>query len=138
MLNPIYKDHEIICPCGCGCVLSEVAEQPTNTNHELSNTFNKYVLGSAIVNNKNYHWKDKEQVFYEKGMTRMLDLVREFSLPEAFAIDVMNKIRKNRRGLYSEREQFKQLIKILSKDDNYLYIHKMRAIKAKYEKIINR
>lgn len=137
MLQPIHKDHEVICP-SCGCVLDESVESPITINKDLSNTFNKYVLGSAISTNKNYLFnKDKEQIFYEKGMTRMLNIIREFSLPEAFAIDVMNKVKKNRRGLYSEREQIKQLIKILSHDDNYIFIHKMRAIKAKYEKIIN-
>jgi len=136
MIHPIQKEHELICP-GCGCVLQNINEVSVNdTKQTIPPSLNVYLLGSAITTNRNYFFnKDKPQIYYERALKRLLDITKEYALPDRMAYATMNIVKKNKRGLYSFNHQIKQLLMILAKDENYIYFPKMRAIKAKYETV---
>ena len=136
MLNTIQRDHEIICR-NCGCVVDE--------QHEIIQekaltpvSINIHLLGSTLEKNKKYAFTQTPYEFYqERVLRKLIDITKEFALPESFALDVFNDLKRQKRGFRSETQPIKQLIKLLSKDDNYIHINKMRAIKAKYESILN-
>lgn len=138
MLNPIYADHEIICPCGCGVVLQNI-EEPVNNDsgkQTIPPALNVFLLGTAITTNRNFYFnRDKKQIYHEKALRRLRDITKEYSLPDRIAIEAMNVVTKRKRGLYSFHEQIKQLLIILSKDENYMYFPKKNAIKVKYENV---
>lgn len=134
---PIQSGNEVICPCGCGVVVLVVDELPIQktfpSNHS---SINMLLLGSAIEKNVKYSQRrTRDQLYEEQILRRISDIVNEFSLPERFIIETFNNMKKNKRGFRSETEYMKQLIKILSKDDNYPFIKKLRKIKERYENI---
>ena len=135
MSNTIQKDHEICCK-NCGCVLATIEDY----SHSFSDDFviprsiDMALLGSAINKTK---FRDPKLVYEERALFRLSDLVRKFDLPERFAIETINEMKRKKSGFRSENEPIKILIKILSKDDNFIFIKKLRAIKARYEKTIN-
>lgn len=140
MSSPIQKEHELICPCGCGCVVKVIEEAP---NQEIPKnpviSFNQFLLGSALVKNVKYAQpRSDRQVNEENVLRRLLSTCTEFDLPERFAFETLRHLQRKNRGFRSESEPIKQLLKILSKDENYLHINKMRAIKARYAEILRK
>ena len=137
MLQPIQKDHELICP-GCGVVLGNIQENYNviNTNQKPINV-NTFLLGSALEKNiKMSYQRTRQQFHEEKVLIHLVNITKEFSLPETFAIETFNELKRKNRGFHSKTEPIKQLIKILSKDDNYLYFRKLKMLKDRYESII--
>jgi len=139
MSLPIQKEHELICPCGCGCVVLVLEEHP---NIEVSKnpviSFNSFLLGSALVNNVKYAKpRTERQTNEENVLRRLISITTEFNIPERIAFEVLNQLKRRNRGFKSQKEPIKELIRILSKDDNYLHINKLRKIKEKYAEILN-
>lgn len=138
MLQPIQKEHEVVCP-GCGCVLGEVHEPQVQIETTIKPSVDMMLLGSALESNvKISQWRTPQQVYEEKVLRFLVYFTKKYSLPEAFAIQTFNELKRKKKGFRSENYNIpiKQLIQILSKDDNYIYIKTLRAIKAKYESII--
>ena len=137
MLQPIQTEHELVCP-GCGCVLKTIEEsihdpQPKTT---IPPSLNLFLLGSQLENNVKYHFqRGREQISQERVLRKLLDITKEFALPDRLAYATFSQLKRNKRGFHSEKEPIRQLLLILSKDENYIYFPKMRAIKVKYEKI---
>lgn len=136
MFQPIQKDHESCCP-NCGCVLAEITEAPEieYTPAQSKRTVDLMLLGSAAQNIKLSIRKTSQQVFEEKTLRLLTNITKQYGLPENLAIDTFHQLKRNKRGFRSETEPIKQLIKILSKDDNYLFIKQKNLIKARYENI---
>jgi len=139
MSLPIQKEHELICPCGCGCVVLVLEEHP---NIEVPKnpviSFNSFLLGSALVNNVKYAKpRTERQTNEENVLRRLISITTEFNIPERIAFEVLNQLKRRNRGFKSQKEPIKELIRILSKDDNYLHINKLRKIKEKYAEILN-
>jgi len=139
MSLPIQKEHELICPCGCGCVVLVLEEHP---NIEVSKnpviSFNSFLLGSALINNVKYAKpRTERQTNEENVLRRLISITTEFNIPERIAFETLNQLKRKNRGFKSQKEPIKELIKILSKDDNYLHINKLRKIKVKYAEILN-
>ena len=137
MLNPIQREHELVCP-GCGAVIDNIHETPTHVEMKamIPPNLNIFLLGSAIENNIKFKFnKDSQQLQYEKSLKRMMDITKEYVLPDRIAYATMSEVKKNKRGLYSFQMQIKLLLSILAKDENYIYFPKMRAIKARYENV---
>jgi len=139
MSLPIQKEHELICPCGCGCVVLVLEEHP---NLEVSKnpviSFNSFLLGSALVNNVKYAKpRTERQTNEENVLRRLISITTEFNIPERIAFETLNQLKRKNRGFKSQKEPIKELIKILSKDDNYLQINKLRKLKVKYADILN-
>jgi len=134
MLQPIQKEHELICPCGCGCVLSNVEESiHEEEKSTIPPSLNVYLLGSALENNVTYHFnRDRNQIHEENVLRKLLDITKEYALPDRLAYATFNQLKRNKKGFYSKKQPVKQLISILSKDENYIYFPKMRAIKVRY------
>ena len=136
MLKPIQVDHESICP-GCGAVLGQITE--VETRKTPSSTVNLQLLGSALEKSKKYAFTQTPHEFYQERVLRQLEnIAADFSLPESIIVDTFNELKRQKRGFRSESQPIKQLIKILSKDDNYLHLHKLRKIKEKYASILNK
>ena len=140
MSLPIQKEHELICPCGCGCVVLVLDEHP---NIEVSKnpviSFNSFLLGSALVNNVKYAKpRTERQTNEENVLRRLISITTEFNIPESIAFETLNQLKRKNRGFKSQKEPIKELIKILSKDDNYLHINKLRKIKVKYAEILSK
>ena len=138
MLRPIQRDHELICPCGCGCVLQNVEESIHDQQEKqtIPPSLNVFLLGSALDNNVKYHFnRDRNQIHQENVLRKLLDITKEYVLPDRFAYATFNQLKRNKKGFWSEKEPIKQLLLILSKDENYIYFPKMRAIKARYESV---
>jgi len=140
MSLPIQKEHELICPCGCGCVVLVLEEHP---NLEVSKnpviSFNSFLLGSALVNNVKYAKpRTERQTNEENVLRRLISITTEFNIPERIAFETLNQLKRKNRGFKSQKEPIKELIKILSKDDNYLHINKLRKIKVKYAEILSK
>ena len=134
MFSPIQKEHESCCP-NCGCVLKEFKESmELNEKPTMPPSINNYLLGSAFKYNLK---RDPKQVYEERTLKLISNLIKEFDLPESFIFDVFNIMKKRNSGFRSDIEPIKQLIRLLSKDDNYIYIHKLKAIKIKYENLIH-
>jgi len=137
MLQPVLKEHELICP-GCGCVLKNV-EEPTYEGQQKStipSSLNVFLLGSALEKNVKYHFqRSREQIYEERVLRGLLDVTKEFALPDRFAYATFNQLKRKKSGFRSKHEPIKELLLILSKDENYIYFPKMRAIKSKYENI---
>lgn len=139
MAHLIQKEHEIICS-GCGCVLKEVEDTLPEMIQKSPNppSVDIFLLGTAIERNiKLDSRRDPKQLFEERTLRKLVDITKEFSLPDSLAYDTLNELKRKRSGFRSEIEPIKQLIKILSKDDNYLYYKKMKAIKVRYEELLN-
>lgn len=139
MSLPIQKEHELICPCGCGCVVLVLDESP---NLEVIKnpviSFNNFLLGSALVQNVKYAKpRTERQTNEENVLRRLISITTEFNIPERIAFETLNQLKRKNRGFKSQKEPIKELIKILSKDDNYLHINKLRKIKEKYASILN-
>ena len=136
MLHPIQKDHELICR-NCGCVLGEVSEQVVEKslippNHNIA------LLGSAMDNTtKNTFRRTSKAVYDEKLLRNISNLVEKYDLPNRLVDETFKSIKKRNWGVRSETEYIKVLIRILSKDENYIHIKKLQLIKARYEEIIN-
>ncbi len=138
MLQPIQRDNELVCP-GCGAVVGLVSDyQESSQKSLIDQSLNIHLLGSALEKNVRHSLqRTREQLYEERVLRNLINITKDFVLPEMFAYDTFNAMKKKNRGFYSEIEPIKQLIKILSKDDNYMYIHKLRAIKKKYETLLN-
>lgn len=139
MLNKIIqKEHDLVCS-GCGCVLGTVDEDLSQRPEEMNvKSIDVQLLGSALSKNWKYSIQSTRQQLYEDNVLRNLQSVcKKYALPERLANEAFNILKKKNRGFRSEKEPIKQLLKILGKDENYLYIHKYRAIKARYEKDFN-
>ena len=130
----IHKDGDICCR-NCGSVLdhgdvSEITVESKPMSMEL------YILGSALQKNVNARLQKTAQQYHEENALRLIsNIVKKYDLPEAFITDVFLYL-KRKNHLQSEKEPIKYLIKILSKDENYIHINKMRAIKARYASIL--
>ena len=140
MSLPIQKEHELICPCGCDCVVLVLEEHP---NLEVSKnpiiSFNSFLLGSALVNNVKYAKpRTERQTNEENVLRRLISITTEFNIPERIAFETLNQLKRKNRGFKSQKEPIKELIKILSKDDNYLQINKLRKLKVKYAEILSK
>lgn len=115
----------------CGCVLGD-AEEHVDPLPEKTISVNLMLLGSAMAGRQ----KSPQQCF-EENTLRFLELfVKKYGLPVSFATETFTQMKKKKRGFQSENNNvaIKTLIGILSKDDNYLFIHKLRMIKSDYEK----
>lgn len=139
MLHPIQKDHESCCP-NCGCVLGTVEEYDDEVIKSpivKQSSINILLLGTAVNNIKSNYRKSPQEV-YEQNIIRNLDsIVKKFDLPQRFVLETFKEMKRKNRGFRSEYEYVKQLIKILSRDENYEQIHKLKKIKAWYEKFSN-
>lgn len=137
MLRPIQAEHESCCP-NCGCVLGQIEESNEMTNKSsIPISTNMFLLGSALENTKKYIIKTPQVVFEENVLRNITNLVQKFGLPDRFVIETFNELKRKKRGLRSENAYIKQLLQILAKDENYIHIHKYRAIKTRYESILN-
>jgi|SRR6185312_6989091 len=136
--NVIQKEHELVCS-GCGCVLGTVNEDIQERSEEINvKSINVQLLGSALNKNWKYSIQSTRQQLYEDNVLKSLQGVcNKYAIPERFAQETFNILKKKNRGFRSEKEPIKQLLKILAKDENYLYIHKYRALKARYEQDFN-
>ena len=140
MSLPIQREHELICPCGCGCVVLVLDEAP---NQEIVKnpvtSLNNALLGSALSHNIKYAKPRAErQREEEKVLRRLVDITTEFNIPERIAFETFNQMKRKNRGFKSQKEHIKELIKILSKDDNYLQFYKLKKIKEKYATLLSR
>ena len=137
MFTPVQRDHESCCP-NCGCVLANVEEVQEAIPSKPIISANLYLLGSAMDKNVKHSLRRTSHQLYEERALRQLEsIVRHYKLPEIFIIESLNLLKKKNWGIRSEKEPIKALIKILSKDDNYMHINKLRMIKARYEDILN-
>lgn len=138
-MMPILKENELICPCGCGVVLDNIHDSPNHS--EKKTTFNSMLLGNTLETDIKYKWNaDREIKAKEQAFNFLLNFCKEFALPEEFGHQVYRVMLKKNRGFFSKDNSIaiNFMIKILSKDDNYIYINKRKAIEKKYESIINR
>ena len=133
--QPIQKDNELICPCGCGVVMKSLEETPIlKTNNIGTSSLSIHLLGSALENNVKFHsQRDKYDKTYEIALTRLATICQKYGLPEELSVVTMKRIKHKEKGLFSFREQIRQLLKILEKDDYYLYRNKAQMIKKDYE-----
>ena len=139
MLQPIQIGHELICACGCGCVIGVVEENNVeNDTHIVKYSADLFMLGSALNKNvKSGYNRSPQQAKEEQVFKRLTSITKNYSLPESIAIQTFSELKRKNRGFWSETEPIKQMIKILSRDENYLHIHKLRELKAWYEKFSN-
>ena len=138
MLQPIHKDNDQICP-SCGCVLANTNDYPERVEKPIvSVTYNEMLLGSALEKINSNTFRSSKDVFEEKTLSTLINIVKFYKLPESIAIETFNQMKRNKRGFRSETEPIKQLIKTLSKDDYFFFIKKKNMIKARYENLINR
>ena len=136
MSGVVHRDNDICCK-NCGSVLAH-HDLPLESESKTAMSADLYILGSAMQKNVSLKLqKSAEQYHEENAMRNIADICKRYGLPEVFAIEVFQHLKK-KNHLQSKKEPIKQLIKILSKDDNYLHIHKLRAIKKDYESILNR
>ena len=136
MSKPIQKDHELICP-GCGVVLDTIFEQPIQKTTNIgASSLSVSLLGNTLEGNIKFHTKrDYYQQTYEKALFRLASICNTFGIPEVFALETMKRIKLKEKGLFSFKEQVRQLLKILEKDDNYLFWKKALLIKKEYENV---
>lgn len=131
----IQKEHEILCG-NCGCVLGQVEEIPEITiKPTITQSINVQILGSALTSFAKKQYRDPQQVREDNVRQQLLNIIKHYNLPERLAIETFNQLKKNKRGFQSQKEPIKQLLKIMAKDENYIHIHKMRAIKSRYENL---
>jgi hypothetical protein len=136
MLTPIQKEHEICCP-SCGCVLAEINDYQEKSEKPLiPPSLNMLFLGSAMVNTEYAFNKTAQQVHEERTLRQLNHIIKEFALPDRFVIETFTELKRKKSGFQSEKKPIKQLLQILSKDENYYHIHKMRAIKERYKTIL--
>ena len=137
MLQPISKDNDLVCP-GCGCVLGH--PEPSNEHEEKSlipPSIDISILGSALETNVRFSFrKTPQQVYEERVLKHLAGICKQYTLPERLAIETFKLLKKRRRGFRSESMPIKVLLEILGRDENYMHIHKMRAIKARYEDLL--
>ena len=127
MSIPIQKEHELICQ-NCGCVLGQVHEPIEQKESKMS--VNVMLLGSAMHKDKRYFSSGRQQLYEENVLRRLLDIAQKYSLPEALALETFQALKRRNRGFSSEKEPIKQLIKILSRDENYIHFYKMKALQS--------
>lgn len=136
MLKPIQREHESCCP-NCGCVLD--IPQESNDYIEkppLKTSFNLLMLGSAMEKNiKSMSWKSSQQSYEENILRILYSITTKYGLPERFVIESHHELKRKKSGFRSENDAIKILIKILSKDENYIHNKQLRLIKARYEKV---
>src|SRR5690349_10901273 len=107
MLQPIQVGHELICPCGCACVVGTVDDLHEERKQILS--VDLMVLGSTLQNNiKDGFTKSSKQVYEERVLKQLSQITKEFGLPESLAVDTFNQLKKKRRGFQSESRPIKQ------------------------------
>ena len=139
MLQPIQKDHELVCH-GCGCVLANMNDNQNykETEPQVSYSLNIHMLGTALEKNVKYAYSRSSQQSREEYVLRQLEhITKKYDLPSRFVIETFNQMKKKHSGFYSEIEPVKQLMKILSKDENYFHIKKLRMIKDEYADLFN-
>ena len=137
MLRLVQKDHELCCP-NCGCVVGTNQESNDLPIEKplVTTSFNLMFLGSALEKNvKTRTWKSPHQVFEENIARLLYSITTKYGLPERFAIESFNELRRKKSKFRSENDAIKILIKILSKDENYQHNKQLRMIKARYEKV---
>lgn len=123
----IHKDSDICCR-NCGSVLAHEDSEIISDSKPMSAEL--YILGSALQKNVSLKLQKSAQQYHEENAFRFIsDLVKKYDLPNVFATDVFLHL-KRKNHLQSEKEAIKQLLKILSKDENYIQIHKYRKLKA--------
>lgn len=133
MLQPVQKDHELLCP-GCGAVLKTIEELPESRKIDMgSSSLSITQLGSTLENLKFHSRRDYYDQTFDKALNRLGKICQEFHLPLWIADDTMNRIKKKEKGLFSFREQIKQLLWVL--DYNEIYSAKIKLIKVKYENV---
>ena len=76
-----------------------------------------------------------QQVFEENIARLLYSITAKYSLPERFAIEAYEELKRKKSKFRSENDAIKVLIKILSKDENYIHNKQLRMIKARYEKV---
>lgn len=139
MLQPIQQGHEILCP-NCGCVLVEVPEPQPNMFGVDSGVIktvqpsliNSVLLGTALDKNVNRKLqRTYAQYSEEQGLRFLDDLIKEFDLPTSLAVDTFHILKKKNKPL-TEKNVTRQLVVILQKDDNYLFINKTKKLIIKY------
>lgn len=139
MLQPIRQDHEILCQ-NCGCVLAEIPDSQANVFGVDSNTIkttqpsliNSVILGTALDKNVNRKLqRTYAQYSEEQGLRFLDDMIKEFDLPTSLAIDTYRILKKKNKPL-TEKNVTRQLVVILQKDDNYLFINKTKKLITKY------
>ena len=131
----VHKDGDICCH-NCGSVLAhDVFTREVNETKSMSTEL--YLLGSALEKNVSLKLQKTAEQYHEENALRFISgIIKKYDLPEAFTIDVFTYV-KRKNHLQSKKEPIKYLLKILSKDENYLHIYKMRAIKARYASILH-
>lgn len=136
MLQPVQKDHELCCP-SCGCVLAQIDEEihEKAEKYTIPTSLNILILGEALSSKGKI--RNPQEVYENNVRQNLINLTQKFGLPERFVIETLNELKRKKRGFRSEYAYINELLKILSKDENYIHIHKMRAIKARYESILN-
>ena len=129
----IHKDNDICCS-NCGSVLAH-NDSIDEINEKKQISVDLYLLGSSLNTNVNAKLQKTAQQCHEENALRLISsIVKKYELPEAFITDVFLHL-KRKNHLQSEKEPIKYLLKLLSKDENYLHIHKLRLLKAEYEKL---
>jgi uncharacterized C2H2 Zn-finger protein len=140
MVTPILKDDDLCCP-NCGIVFDYQKEFISHDNRPSKSNLHLLFLGSALSNKSDYHFNEDRDLRLKENMLFFLnDLCKRYGLPETIAHTVWLILLRKNRGHRSKDNKvaLQELVKILSKDDNYLYIHKLRAIKKDYEELLHR
>lgn len=135
MLQPIHIEHEICCP-SCGCVLGTANESTESERSLVKPNVNIHLLGSALETNVKLSLQRTPQVVFEERTLKLLsNITKQFGLPESFALETFNELKRKKRGFQSETFPIKQLLQILSKDDNYGFFYKTKKLKEYYKNI---
>ena len=138
MAVPILKDNELCCP-NCGIVYEQENQLPQNQTKIIGSTLNFSFLGSIPPKqNTSYHFHEDRDLRLKQNMLNFLEhTCKKYGLPEAIGITVGNHLLRKNRGHWSKdnRVALKALIKLLEKDDYYLFHKKKEMIKADYENL---
>lgn len=132
----IHRDNDICCR-NCGSVLGHESDFEQR-EQKITMSANLFLLGSAMNKNVTHRLQKSAEQYHEENAIRyILDIAEKYGLPEFIALEVFQHVKK-KNHLQSKKEPIKQYIRILSKDDNYLHIHKLRAMKKDYEELLSR
>lgn len=140
MVVPILKDEDLCCP-NCGIVFDYQQDFVSSESRPSKSNLHLLLLGSALSNMTGYHFNEDRDTRLKENMLLFLnDVCKRYALPDTIAHTVWLQLLKKNRGHWSKDNAvaLKHLVNLLSKDDYYLYIHKLRAIKKDYESILNR
>ena len=132
---PIRQEHELICP-NCACVLGQADDYHNEFQDKplTSVSPNTYLLGTILDKNvKTSSRKSPQQCHEEETLRKIEYIVKKYDLPDSLILDTFNQLKRNKRGFQSKTEPIKQLIKILSKDDYFMHINKLRILKKRFE-----